>query len=185
MGIEQLVEAAAAGDQRAWNRLATRLWPRLRGWFKSRVSGCDSDVLVQDTLIVMWKKLPNFEMRSEEAFMSWTFKIARFAALAALRQMEREAKQAQALGRDVRAPSPGLNTRLERAERIALIAREVDKMPDSIRRAVENMLDGGDARDLAERANLEWSSARSLESRARAQLRKRIRSPSSSSPPRA
>lgn len=182
MSFEQLVAAAAAGDQRAWSRLATLLWPRLRRWFATRVSGWDSDLLVQDTLIVVWKKLSSFEMRSEEAFMRWTFNIARYAALAALRQMEREAKRAQASGRDVRAPSPGLQTRLEQAERIAMIVREVDKMPDSQRRAIENMLDGGDAKDLAKLANVEWSSARSLESRARARLRKRMRSPSSSTP---
>lgn len=180
MDVVQLVEAARAGDQRAWSRLAARLWPRLRGWFVRRVSCCDADELVQDTLLVMWQKLPNFEMRCEEAFISWTFRIAHFMALAALRDVKKETKLVQALGQVQRTPSAGLNTRVERAERIALIAAEIDKMPNAERRAVENMLDGGDARDLAARADMKWTSARSLQSRACARLRRRL-GPSSSS----
>lgn len=175
MDIRQLVEGATAGDQRAWKQLSARLWPRLRAWFAARVSCCDSDLLVQDTLIVMWKKLPEFEMRSEAAFMSWTFKVANFAALATLRQLKREDALTERLGLLVRTPSPRLSSLADRAERIELVLREVDNMPRSERRAVQNMLDGGSARDLAALANIEYSSARSLESRACARLRKRFR----------
>jgi DNA-directed RNA polymerase specialized sigma24 family protein len=181
MDIRQLVEGATAGDQRAWKQLSARLWPRLRAWFAARVSCCDSDVLVQDTLIVMWKKLPELELRSEAAFMSWTFKVANFAALAALRQLEREEALIERLGMLVRTPSPRLSSRLDRAERIELILRELDKLPWAERRAVENMLDGGTARDLAALADIEWSSARALETRVRARLRRRF---SESTPPR-
>jgi RNA polymerase sigma factor (sigma-70 family) len=179
--FEQLVRAATAGDQRAWTRLSVSLWPRLRAWFTVQFRGCDSEALAQDTLIVIWKKLPDFQIRSEAAFMRWIYKVSRFVALAALRQLEREIKLTEALGQVIRIPSPRLSSRLAQAERIELVLREIEKMPESERQAIENLLDGGDARDLAERAGIEWSSARALQSRARKRLRKQLR-PSTPTP---
>lgn len=175
MELAQLVNAAATGDRRAWNRLAARLEPRLSRWFASRLHGFERDALVQDTLIVIWNKLPHFEMRGEAAFMSWVYKIANYVALAALRQAEQERNHAGQLGHIVRTPSTRFSSLLIRAERIEMALREADELPASYRLAIENMVDGGDARDLAKRAGIEWSSARRQISRAVKRLRERLR----------
>lgn len=175
MEIRQLVAAARANDQRAWAQLSSRLYPRLRAWFASKFSGCDSDVLVQDTLFVLWRKLPTIELRSEAEFMRWTYRIAAFSALAALRQMKRDEALIERLDMLVRTPSPQVITQLARSERIEMVMREIDKLPGAERRAAENMLDGGTARDLAAQVDIEWSSARSLETRVRRRLRERLR----------
>jgi RNA polymerase sigma factor (sigma-70 family) len=181
MEFEALVRGAAMQDKHAWRLLTAQLTPRLRGYFASRYSGLDCKDLVQETLIVIWTKLADFELRSETAFFCWARKIAQFMALAALRQLAREKKLMRALGQVERPPTTRLSTKLHRAERLQMVLREVDKLPESYRRAVENMIDGGDARELAERAGIAWTSARVLESRTRKLLRSRV---GSSSPAR-
>jgi DNA-directed RNA polymerase specialized sigma24 family protein len=181
MGFEALVRGAAMGDKQAWRRLTACLTPRLRGFFASRCRALDYKDLVQDTLLVIWTKLPNFEMRSEAAFVSWVRKIAQFVALAALRQMVRDEKLMRALGDVERPPSTRVTSRLDRAKLVASVLREVDNLPESYRRAAENMLEGGDARDLAERAGIKWVSARVLENRTRVLLRRRL-APSTPAP---
>lgn len=173
--IEAIIRGAATGDRHAWQSLASHIAPKLRRFFVSRYSRFDADDLVQDTIFIVWEKLPNFELRSEAAFMSWLRKIATYVGLAALRQHKHERNLARALGQVERTPSTRQSSRLDRAARLEQVLREVDKLPQSYRRAVENMLDDGDARDLAERAGIEWVSARVLEHRTRALLRRRLR----------
>jgi RNA polymerase sigma factor (sigma-70 family) len=175
MELAKVVNAAATGDERAWRRLAARLMPRLHRRFGSRLHGFDRDALVQDTLIVVWNKLPDFEMRSDAAFMRWVYKIAQFMVLAALRQREHEARLLQALAREDQAPGTWLDSLVARAERVEMVLREADKLPESYRRAIENMIDGGDDRDLAKRAGIELGSARRAMSRAVGRLRERLR----------
>jgi DNA-directed RNA polymerase specialized sigma24 family protein len=182
MTFAELVTAAAAGDQRAWKRMAARLESPLGRWFAARLHGFDNDALVQDTLIILWKKLPDFEMRSEAAFFRWMYRIANHVALAALRQAAQENKRTRALGQMVRAPSTRLSSLLFRAERIEMVLREAGDLPNSYRRAIETMLAGGDARDLARDAEIEWSSARRQMSRALQRLRERLRPSTPESP---
>jgi len=177
MEIVQLVKSAAEGDQRAWTALAGVLEQRLRGRFASRYGGLDGSDLIQDTLLVIWDKLPKFEMRSEAEFMSWVFKIARFMALTALRGMGHEGRVAGAVERAGRSPSTGISTLLDREQRLDSIRREIEKLPESLRRAAENMLAGGDARDLAEQMGVEWATVRGYESRAIKMLRERLPPP--------
>lgn len=177
MEIEQLVKSAAEGDQRAWTALAGVLEQRLRGRFALRYGRLDSSDLIQDTLLFIWDKLPNFEMRSEGAFMSWVFKIAQFMALTALRDVRHEGNVAGAVERAGRSPSTGISTLLDREHRLDSIRREIEKLPESLRRAAENMLAGGDARDLAEQMGVEWATVRGYESRAIKMLRERLPPP--------
>ncbi|MFO7567100.1 MAG: hypothetical protein R6X02_30930, partial [Enhygromyxa sp.] len=65
MDIEQLVISASAGDQRAFQLLTLRLTPRLRRWFKARFRDLDDAELTQLTMIVIWEKLPSFELRHQ------------------------------------------------------------------------------------------------------------------------
>ncbi len=175
MELDDLVRAAASGDERAWARMARLLSPRLRGYFVARCRGLDSKDLIQDTLMVVSTKLPDFEMRSEAAFIAWVHKIAQFVALAALRQLDQTEKLSKRLGQNERTPSPKLSTLLDRAERLEMVLREVKNLPASYRLAIENVLDDGDAKDLAALAGIERVSARVTESRAFARLRERLR----------
>lgn len=176
MELAQLVDAAAKGDQRAWVRLVARISPRLSRWFALRLPGFERELLVQDTLIVIWNKLHDFELRSEAAFNSWMYKIANFVALAALRQAEQDRNRKQQLRQVIRSPSKQLTSIVRRGERIEMVMREVENLPASYRLAIENLVDGGDAKTLAKRAGVEYSSARKQLSRALGRLRERLSS---------
>lgn len=175
MELEPLVHAAARGDERAWRLMSQFLKSKLRPWFGSRYPGLDSHDLTQDTLIVIYEKLPDFEMRSEGEFMAWVFRIAQLSALVALRQWNRKEKLTEALEHVNPTPSTRMSSLLYRAKRLEQVLHEVDKLPESYRRAVENVLSGGDAKDLARLAGIKWGSARGVESRAWSRLRELLR----------
>lgn len=177
MEIEQLVISAATGDRRAWRALERYLRPKLRSWFASRFRDLDRDDLAQDTLLAIWNKLPSFEMRHEAALMAWVFKIAKFKALAALREREHRDKieiEVEAAGKRPRTPT-GLISHIYRAERIDRVRRTADEFPPSLRMAATNMLAGGDTDELAKLANIKLDSARRQENRALERLRERLR----------
>jgi RNA polymerase sigma factor (sigma-70 family) len=174
MEIEQLVNLAAMGDPRSFRALERRLQPKLREWLASNFPDLDHSDLVQNTLIVVWKKLPTFEMRDEARLMAWVFKIARFKALAALRDQEHQ-ERAEA-GAEPPKTSTGLSSRLRRAEHKAMVQREANKLPKSLRLAATNILAGGDTDELAKLANIKRSSALRQENRAIERLRERLRS---------
>lgn len=174
MELEALVRDAAKGDEHAWRQLTARLTPPLRSFFASRWSGLDCKDLVQETLLIVWNKLPTFEMRSERAFSSWVRRIAQNIALTALRKSAHDEKLVRALAWIEQRPATRLTSRLDRKRRIERLGRELDKLAPSYRQAVENMLDGGDSRDLAKRAGIRLGTARVLEHRTRLLLRHRL-----------
>lgn len=175
MKLEELVHAAARGDQRAWVLLADRLYPKLLKFFAVRCAGFDCKDLVQETLSVVGTKLPAFEMHSEAAFHSWVFQIAQFRALKARDNRGHADELAKALGRVQRTPSPRVSSLLDRAERLEIVMREIEKLPASQRRAIQDMLDDVDPKELAKRLGISRGSIRSARSRALAELRERLR----------
>lgn len=177
MDIQQLVNASVAGDQRAFRDLALDIAPKLSKWFTVRFGILDGEDVAQDTLIVAWEKLPGFKWRDELGFISWVFEIGRLMALVALRQQDRQLDAPRALAEVGQTPPMGLSTFLSRAERIEEVRREVDKLPPSLRRAADNIMADGDAREYAAEIGLAWGTMRGYESRAIDLLRRRLRPP--------
>ncbi len=162
--------------------MAGVLRPKLERWFAAHYRGFDSADLAQKTLIVISNRLPEFEMRNANAFMRWVLEIARYVALGALRDREREAKLTVLLEAAPETSKMGLSTYVKRAELRERLWREIEKLPDSLRRAVENMLADGDARDFAEGVGLDWGTVRGYRSRAIARLRQALRSSTTPTP---
>ena len=181
MAFEQIVRDAARGDQRAWVMLFKRLSPKLIGFFAARRPGYDYRDLVQETMLIVCMKLPDFEFRSEAAFIAWVYRIAHFSALMAHRQWERTAKSARALGLVERPPSRKGSSLLVRLERLERTLGEIERLPSAQRRAIENLLAGGTAKELAERLGIAWVTVRVLESQAMARLRQALQTPTPSS----
>lgn len=76
--IEDLVRHAQAGDERAFDRLATALRPRVRRWVLAQVdSADDAEDIVQDVLLKMHRGLREFEHGSRVS--TWLFAVTRRA----------------------------------------------------------------------------------------------------------
>lgn len=70
-----LVEAAGAGDVRAFDALVYRYQSRIAQFVQSRLdSSIDSDDVAQDVFFTAWRELPKFQRRSR--FKTWLFGIA-------------------------------------------------------------------------------------------------------------
>jgi DNA-directed RNA polymerase specialized sigma24 family protein len=78
MDIEELAEAALAGDPRATQEFSRRLGEQLRRRFRARWQDDVADDLAQKTLTVMVEKMADFEPRNGKAFMAWVYKIGRY-----------------------------------------------------------------------------------------------------------
>jgi RNA polymerase sigma factor (sigma-70 family) len=175
MEFEQIVKAAAMGEQRAWRALEKRLQPKLRKWFAAQYPELDRSDLIQETLCVISTKLPTFEVQRESSFMAWVRRIARYKALAALRARKQRDELEAMRKRNPKTPRTGLSSRIYRAERIERVRCEADKLPNALRVAAANMLEGGDTDELAELAGIKRSSAQRREERAAERLRERLR----------
>jgi RNA polymerase sigma factor (sigma-70 family) len=72
----QLLERVRAGDDRALDTLLGRYLPRLRRWARGRLPRwardlADTDDLVQETLLRSFRKMEQFEARSEGALQAY------------------------------------------------------------------------------------------------------------------
>jgi len=73
-----LLAAVAEGDKQAFAELYQDLAPRLRGFLLGRTRGdrVQADELVQETMLVVWKKAGTYDPR-KAAVSTWVFTIAR------------------------------------------------------------------------------------------------------------
>jgi RNA polymerase sigma-70 factor (ECF subfamily) len=83
--------------------------------------------LVQDSLLVVWRKLDRF--RGPEGLDSWVLRIARFEFQNASRKKARRAKVVGSLdeGTDIRAPGDGPRQELER-QTLSQVMEELDHL---------------------------------------------------------
>jgi RNA polymerase sigma factor (sigma-70 family) len=71
-----LLIRARAGDEQALDQLLCRYLPRLKRWITGRLPGqcrrlCDTDDLVQETIIRVLRALPSFEVRHDAALQAY------------------------------------------------------------------------------------------------------------------
>lgn len=83
-----LLKSIARGDQRAFDELYRRYYPRLTGFLTRRIPASHSaDEIIDDTLLVVWQHANEFHYGSEVS--TWIFGIAYRVALRSLRQNRR------------------------------------------------------------------------------------------------
>jgi RNA polymerase sigma-70 factor, ECF subfamily len=80
-----LLESIARGNQRAFDELYRRYYPRLIGFLAKRIPPSHSaDEIIDDTLLVVWQHANEFHYGSEVS--TWIFGIAYRVALRSLRK---------------------------------------------------------------------------------------------------
>ncbi len=176
MHADELARAVIAGDRRAWPKLYEILDDKLGAYFQRRLPGAwqDHQDLVQSTIAAVYVKLEQFEDRGEHAFIRWVFGFARIELLRLLDRRSREREALHALARQPTPARTGLSSQVERQQRLALVIRASEQLVDGQRRAVDNLLAGGNAAALAKRAKIQRGSARMVQTRAIRKLRKLV-----------
>jgi RNA polymerase sigma-70 factor, ECF subfamily len=80
-----LLKSIARGDQRAFDELYRRYYPRLTGFLAKRIPASHSaDEIIDDTLLIVWQRANEFHYGSEVS--TWIFGIAYRVALRSLRK---------------------------------------------------------------------------------------------------
>jgi RNA polymerase sigma-70 factor (ECF subfamily) len=147
---DELVRAAALGDQAAFERLYERYARMVHGILLARVRPCEVDDLMQDVFFAAFRRTPG--LRAPEAFGAWLAAIARNRATQFHRDARSEAEAARASSATAIAPAESqtfeileIIRRLPEAYRETLILRLVEGMtgpeiaertgltPDSVR----------------------------------------------------
>ncbi|EDM78405.1 hypothetical protein PPSIR1_06136 [Plesiocystis pacifica SIR-1] len=149
----------------------------LIGYFERRFPYHLARDLAQQSNELIWERFSSFAPVHDEAFARWVGSVARIQALRAARgQSRRDAE----LGRDVDLSAlvhdgTGPITALERQEKRDLLARELDRLAEPFRRAVEDQLAGGDVESFAKKEATAAATIRTRRHRAKIELKRRIR----------
>lgn len=170
MEADELVSAALAGDQRALKELYRRIAPELERYFARRVSSSEIDDLVQTTIMAVFAKLNQFKGRGHDAFMRWIYGFARFEAQQAMRSRKRRDARHEAYQQNQPPPPTSLISKIARMQKRVIVRRALTRLNAKQRRAIENDLEGGNAKTLAKALELEPGAARMLQTRARRKL---------------
>ncbi|HEY6218583.1 MAG TPA: sigma-70 family RNA polymerase sigma factor, partial [Gemmatimonadaceae bacterium] len=93
--LPSLLEDARQGDERAFGRLVSRIEGTIRRWAR-RITADDDDAddVTQDVLVLVQRRLPQFEARSR--FSTWLYRITRNVALEKRRRDARRARMLEA-----------------------------------------------------------------------------------------
>lgn len=175
MQLDDLVAAVLDGDKRAWNELGLRLTEELERFFARSFSESDAEDLTQITLMIIHRKLPDFDVDGERPFVHWVRAIARVQMKEAQRQQGRRERREGRVAHVRRTPATNFSSNLNRNERLEMIERELDQLESPYRRVIENDLAEGDVKEFAKAEQIQLGSVRTRRTRAYAKLRALLR----------
>jgi len=172
MDLDDLVLAVQAGDTRAWKQLVPRIANLIRPQFRRHFGEADTNDLIQATLLVVFRKLPKFQVEAGRPVTNWVRTIARIQVQDELRKRGRRHRLEDEVAEARQTPSTGLSSRIDRNERLDLINAGIDELDSRSRRVVENDLDEGDLDEFADSEGIKRGSVRARRSRALGKLRR-------------
>ncbi|PVY30095.1 RNA polymerase sigma factor [Williamsia muralis] len=100
---DELAGAAAVGDQEAFGVLIARVSPMLLRYLQRMADPVSAEDLAQETLLSVWKGLPDFDFRS--SFRTWMFTIA-YRRLADSLRKKRDVPTDETRFVDLESPEP-------------------------------------------------------------------------------
>ena len=174
---DALVRKAKDGDERSFETLVRRIYPRLRRWALVRAGGEDeADEVVQETLVRAYRSLGEF--REEARFSTWLYRIARNVWLDLERSRRARNRRDDALGRE-REMQPGRGSRPDEAlmedEVAGLVRRFFRELPVRQREVFDLVdLQGYQPTEAAGMMEVSASTARVHLHRARKAIRRAI-----------
>ncbi len=178
---ERLVASARSGDRDAMASLCFRHQGRLFGLIRARMPASltqrvAADDLLQETLLEATRKIGAFEDQGPSSFYRWLVGIARYK-LAEAERAQRAIKRTkeEALPESVESPETSLSGRAVRREKSQLIHDALANLPDRQSEVIRlRYLEGLNVSETAERLDCTVSAAKSLLTRALAELGEKI-----------
>lgn len=145
-----LLERFNNGDESAFNELARKYQKKIY-WHARRMTGnhLDADEIVQEVLLVMYKKLKDFKFRS--SLYTWIYTITSTRSINLLRR--RSVKEIFSLQDDVieRASESDIIKDLENREEIKRLENHLQKIPSKQREVfILRALDGLSYEEISE-----------------------------------
>jgi RNA polymerase sigma-70 factor (ECF subfamily) len=170
--LPSLISSAQGGDRGAFSRLAERVERTVRGWAEA-ITGDrdDADDVTQDVLILLHRRLPQFEGKSR--FSTWLYRITRNVALDRQRRIARRGKRMEAMDPAPVSVIPREN--LDDATVARLVLHYFDQLPSRQREVFELAdIHGLTAQEIAERLGLKAVTVRANLFKARRTIRERM-----------
>src|SRR5690606_35985417 len=152
-----------------------RLTVAIRRCFGGDFDESDIGDLIQTTLLVIFRKLPEFEFQAGSPITRWAQGIARIEARNERRKRQRR-RRVEGQAAELRRPTTThLSSWMDRAAKLQLIDEGIEKLDSPLRRVVEHDLEEGDVGEFAERERIKRGSVRARRSRAHGKLRRFVR----------
>lgn len=180
MTEQELVSAAKAGDQQAFEQLVQDNQNRIYS-LAVRLAGDREEAfdLAQEAFVKAWQGLPAFQ--GESSFATWIYRLATNVCIDYLRKQKRRRQVESEVSLDDEELSwtepadwsQDPHRQLERSEQGRALARGLEALPEQQRQIlVLRELSGLSYQEIAEKLNLDLGTVKSRIARARMALRK-------------
>jgi RNA polymerase sigma-70 factor (ECF subfamily) len=170
--LPSLISGAQGGDRGAFSRLAAAVQRKVRGWAESFTNDADdADDVTQDVLILMHRRLGQFEGKSR--FSTWLYTITRNVALDRRRRVKRRERRLEAMD----PPIATTETRegFDESALTSLVLKYFDELPARQREVFELAdIQGLSAPEVAERLGMKAVTVRANLFKARRTIRQRM-----------
>lgn len=176
---EDLAEAAAAGDARAFERLVRRYYARIHRWALVVTGDLDeADDVTQETLLKLQRTLPQY--RREAGFATWLYRVTRSVALDRSRRTARRDRKKRRFARRVGGglparDAPDVVARIEAKRLAGRVRHFLEDLPLRQRETFDLIdLQGHTPSEAADMLELKAGTVRAHLFRARRALRTRL-----------
>jgi RNA polymerase sigma-70 factor (ECF subfamily) len=170
--LRTLITGAQSGDRGAFSRLAERVQSKVRGWAESFTQDADdADDVTQDVLILVHRRLPQFEGKSR--FSTWLYTITRNVALDRRRRTKRRERKLETM--DAPVDTVEMRHAFDEDTLSSLVLRYFDELPARQREVFElSDIQGLSAPEVAERLGMKAVTVRANLFKARRTIRQRM-----------
>src|SRR6185295_17885891 len=170
--LPSLISHAQGGDRGAFARLAELVQRKVRGWAESFTQDADdAEDVTQDVLILVHRRLPQFEGKSR--FSTWLYTITRNVALDRRRRAKRRERRLETMD----PPVETTETRVAFDENTltSLVLKYFDELPARQREVFElSDIQGLSAPEVADRLGMKAVTVRANLFKARRTIRQRM-----------
>lgn len=170
--LRTLITGAQSGDRGAFSRLADRVQSKVRGWAESFTQDADdADDVTQDVLILVHRRLPQFEGKSR--FSTWLYTITRNVALDRRRRTKRRERKLETM--DAPVDTVEMRHAFDEDTLSSLVLKYFDALPARQREVFElSDIQGLSAPEVAERLGMKAVTVRANLFKARRTIRQRM-----------